>query len=142
VIQVPWIEDVVCQDTKALEAYHNRLVRLRMLVVETLDPEVYVGAAQEDNGLWKCGKYGDTLALDTPNKRHVFWERRPVRVIPIPGISTWASHSLPKITPSSMFFSARNVWIVPISPSSDTPKHVESRSLQAMAGSALQRFSY
>lgn len=78
---------------ESLEGYHNHLVRLRMLVVETLDPEMYVGAVQEENGVWKCGKYGNTLALENPTKGHVFWERRPVRVIPIPGLSAWTTHS-------------------------------------------------
>lgn len=89
-MQVPHVAALAPQD--ALESHHGRPVRLRMLVVETLDPELYVGAAQDVAGTWRCGKYGNTLALE-PGHKHVFWERRPVRAIPVPGLSEWASES-------------------------------------------------
>ena len=89
--QVPHIADLTLQGD--LERHHGRLVRLKMLVVETLDPELYVGAAQDASGTWRCGKYGNNLPLDEVGQKHVFWERRPVRAIPVPGLAEWAAEA-------------------------------------------------
>lgn len=72
-----------------LNEYHGRLVRVRMLVVETLDPEVYPGAVCQADGAWACGKYGNNLSLTSSSSAPRFWERRPVRVIPVPGQAVW-----------------------------------------------------
>jgi hypothetical protein len=62
-----------------------------MLVVETMDPEMYPGAIKQADGSWKCGKYGNNVNVH-PNPGHnQFWERRPVSVRPIPGYSAWCT---------------------------------------------------
>ena len=87
-VQVPELTTI---SNEKLAQYHSRLVRLRMLVVETLDPEVYPGAVQTTDGSWVTGKYGNDLSAGGPSMAHCFWERRPVRVKPLPGLSPWCA---------------------------------------------------
>lgn len=84
--------------------YHGRLVQVRALVVETLDPEIYPGVVQEQDGLWSCGKYGyDVPSLENGTAKNLsYWERQPVAVKPIPGLSTWCNTYMT----SGMFCSA------------------------------------
>ena len=88
--------------------FRGKLVTVHMAITETMDPEYYPGAVQDQTSQWRCSKYGnDCHAMQNGVKQVAYWQRMPVAVQSIPGISEWCNdpgHTpLSAVRPSSMF---------------------------------------
>lgn len=91
-LQVPDVASVLARDPHSTEL-DNRLVRFRMLVQETLEPEIFVGAVRR-GGSWQTSKYRDTLDCSEVSEE-AYWQRMPLRVVPLAGRSHWCHDSDP-----------------------------------------------
>lgn len=85
--------------TPASTDLDNQLVRIRMMVRETLEPETFVGALRE-GGTWRTSKYNDTLEYGATCEE-AYWQRVPVHVTPLAGRSVWCQSSDPSCPPGA-----------------------------------------
>ncbi|KAG2449005.1 hypothetical protein HYH02_005759 [Chlamydomonas schloesseri] len=69
------------------------------MVQDLLNPEYYVGAFQAASGQWVTSKFCDPdIPEDTPQSATpTIWERRPVVLVPVPGLSSWALPAVPAV---------------------------------------------
>lgn len=68
-----------------------------------MDPEYYVGAFRQHDGIWQTRKFSDKAEYAGPEVETAIWTRKPVYCCKIPGESSWCcSDSQVKINLESL----------------------------------------